>query len=85
MSDYPEHDKLEAVMEQSQAIGEFIDGNGKYVLAEWMEIEGFSRPQLIPVVRSISDILAEYFGIDMRTLESEKRAMLEKLRGMNNA
>ena len=85
MSDYPEHDKLKAVMEQSQAIGEFIDDNGKYVLAEWMEVEGYSHLQLTPVRRPINDILAEYFGIDMRTLESEKRAMLEKLRGMNNA
>ena len=85
MSEYPEHDKLEAVMEQSQAIGEFIDCNDKYVLAEWMEVEGFRGPRLVPVSRPINDILAEYFGIDMRTLESEKRAMLDKLKEMNNA
>ena len=85
MSEYPEHDKLKAVMEKSQAIGEFIDGNEKYVLAEWMKVEGFSYLQLVPVGRPINDILAEYFGIDMCTLESEKRAMLEKLKEMNNA
>ena len=87
MSEYPEHDKLKAVMEESRAIGEFLDGNDKYVLAEWVKVEGFMRPQLqlLPVGRPINDILAEYFGIDMRTLESEKRAMLEKLKEMNNA
>lgn len=85
MSEYPEHDKLKAVMEQSQAIGEFIENNGKYVLAESVAVEGYSHLQLIPVHRPINDILAEYFDIDLSALESEKRAMLEKLRGTNNA
>ena len=85
MSEYPEHDKLKAVMEQSQAIGEFIENNGKYVLAESVAVEGYRHLQLIPVHRPINDILAEYFDIDLSALESEKRAMLEKLRGTNNA
>ena len=32
MTDYPEHDKLRAVVDASQAIGEFIDSSG-YVLS----------------------------------------------------
>jgi hypothetical protein len=36
MSDYPEHEKLIEVKEQSQAIGEFLD-NSPYQLCWWRE------------------------------------------------
>ena len=55
------------------------------LFAESVAVEGYSHLQLIPVHRPINDILAEYFDIDLSALESEKRAMLEKLRGTNNA
>ncbi len=73
MSDYPEHDKLRHVKDESQAIGEFLDFGG-YVLGEY--IDG----RLQPVHGSISRILAEYFEIDEKKIEQEKRQMLDKLR-----
>lgn len=83
MTNYPEHEKLETIQETSQAIGEFLDF-GRYVLAEYQEIDGFSEPQLLPVTTPINDILATHFGIDLDTLEQEKRTMLDALREANS-
>lgn len=77
---FPEHTKLYAVKERSQAIGEFLD---------WLQIEkGFQlcRDQfgeLIPANVSLELLLGEHFGIDMKAIEVEKRAMLEEIRKAN--
>jgi hypothetical protein len=81
-SQYPEHDKLKAVQEESQCIGEFLDTCG-YTLAKWSkEPHLVDYAELVPV-GNIPDILAEYFDIDQNKLEEEKRAMLEKMRTAN--
>lgn len=78
MSDYPEHDKLHAVKDKSQAIGEFV---------EWLQEQGIhlaswhNGTQLRPWHESIEDLLARHFEIDLAKLEAEKRAMLDKIRG----
>lgn len=80
MSNYPEHDKLTAVAEQTQAIGEFV---------EWLEskgiflaryVEGSNYPRS---VHGFRDLLAEWAGIDQDKLEAEKRQMLNALRDAN--
>ncbi len=74
---YPEHEKLAAVADESQAIGAFLDSDQHpYVLSEWVTIEGYSEPRLMPVQKSIQQILAEYFDIDLQKIEAEKRQML---------
>lgn len=73
--DYPEHVKMMAVRDQSQAIGEFLD-NSRYVLAvpdRHDRLQGVSTP--------INQILANYFGIDLDKIEEEKRAMIASLGG----
>lgn len=66
MSDYPEHDKLSAVKSETQAQGEFL---------QWVcDEEG------IYLRRSINELLAEYHEIDLDKIETEKRAMLAKIR-----
>jgi hypothetical protein len=75
MSEYPEHDKLSAVQDQSQAIGDFL-ANGGYVLCEYTDESDYP----LPVQKSIQRLLAEWFDIDLDKLEREKRAMLEALR-----
>lgn len=80
---YPEHEKLLAVKDQTQVIGEFL---------EWLASRGIQlmRPSghenighdgWLPDTRSISTILADWAGIDEARLEREKRAMLERLQG----
>jgi hypothetical protein len=81
-SRYPEHDKLKAVQEESQTIGEFLDTCG-YTLAKWSkEPHLVDYSELVPV-GNIPDILAEYFCIDQNKIEAEKRAMLEEMRTVN--
>jgi hypothetical protein len=76
MADYPEHEKMLKIRNQSQAIGEFLEWleNEGIVLAEW---EG---DKLWPSRESISHFLASYFGINPLQLELEKRRMLETIR-----
>lgn len=80
MSDYPEHDKLTAIQEESQTIGEFLDTCG-YALCEIKG--GLTKDRFIPVRKPITDILAEYFCIDQQKIEAEKRAMLESMRDIS--
>ena len=78
---YPEHEKLKAVQEESQAIGEFLEFGG-YTLCEISDAHPDAFPWA-PVRKSINDILAEYFCIDQKKLEEEKRAMLESMRDIS--
>jgi hypothetical protein len=81
MSDYPEHDKLQAVKIESQAIGEFLDLNDQgIVAARWGDESVGDNPNRLYPVHGIEKILAKHFGIDLTVLEAEKRTMLESLR-----
>lgn len=96
MSEYPEHDKLQAISDESQTIGLFLDTSG-YTLCRVMYraphngIGALSETptkddqdgRLVPVSTPINDILADYFDIDQAKIEEEKRAMLDQLRAMN--
>lgn len=74
---YPEHEKINAVKDQSQTIGDFLDWIRRekgIVLANygnsdvaWLAPDGTAKERL----------LAEYFEIDLDALEAEKRAMLQ--------
>lgn len=66
MSEYPEHDRLRAVHGESQAQGEFL---------EWLTSE-----KGIYLGQGIAEILAEYHGIDLKKIDTEKREMLQKIR-----
>lgn len=83
--------KMAAVREQSQAIGEFLD-TSEYVLAEWVDCtrefhEGadisYGRcsedQHLVPVRKSIEQILADYFEIDLAKVEEERMQILHEL------
>lgn len=79
---YPEHEKLAAIAEHSQAIGEFLD-LGRWTLCELRDAgtrawDGAEIMNFVPV--DIQTALAEYFGIDRDAIEREKRQMLEALR-----
>lgn len=77
---YPEHEKLKPVASVSQEIGDFLDwlGNEKgYTICEFHE-EG--ADEYLPAYFKITELLAEYFGIDCKVLEQERRRMLTELR-----
>lgn len=79
-SKYPEHDKAEKIKNLSQACGEFL---------EWLQDEkgvhlaSYGDGELYQVDQSVSSLLAEFFGIDEKKLEAEKRAMLAEMRRAN--
>lgn len=93
MSDqnYPEHEKLQAVKDKSQAIGEFLEwlqDTKHYVIAQWEQVDPDTEPGessgadegLFSASINIEKLLAEYFHIDLAKLEQEKQAMLDKVR-----
>lgn len=87
MSDYPEHEKLHEVKDQSQACGQFVDwlAEEKGIhLAEWINVydewEDEHKQELVYARPRLTALLAEHFGIDEYKLELEKRAMLDEIR-----
>ncbi len=77
---YPEHEKLAAVSERSQIIGEFLDHCG-YTLCEFRSAPILSDyDEFLPARKSLQEVLADYFGIDLEVIEREKRAMLDAIR-----
>lgn len=82
MSRYPEHDKLRGIMDKSQAIGEFLEWLG---YEKGIQLGSFDdrTDRMWPISGSWQDLAAEWFGIDMRLIEQEKREMLEVQRQLN--
>lgn len=77
----PEIDKLRAVQSESQAQGNFLEwlfAEKELVLAQYSGEDWDHR--LWPITRSISDLLAEYHGIDLNKVEKEKLSILEAIR-----
>lgn len=76
---YPECEKMAAVKDKSQLIGEFI---------EWMRDEqGFEicirswySREYIPMGMTIKILLAKFFDIDLNEVEKERRQMLGEMR-----
>jgi len=78
---YPEHDKLHAVKDKSQLCGEFLEWlQGKYVFAEYCTTDPEHEGELWPARVSVEKLLAEFFNINTKKLEDEKRQILEECR-----
>lgn len=92
-----ELEKIVAVQEKAQAIGEFLDYDTKYVLARWVDctrelhseeeaFDGWSyvscplQEHLVPVSKSIRQVLADYFEIDLAKAEEEEMQLRHELR-----
>jgi hypothetical protein len=85
VSEYPEHEKLHAIKDKSQAIGEFLDFFLPSKGIVLMESFSARRPHdYVPTRRSIYSLLAEFFNIDQDKLDAEKEAMLTVLREAND-
>jgi hypothetical protein len=76
---YPEHEKLKKIQDQSQICGEFLE----WLNSEYEIVLCQSRGKLdlyYPCSQSREKLLAEFFDIDLDKLETEKRQMLEEMR-----
>jgi len=73
---FPEHEKLKAVREKSQAIGEFLD----WVNAEKrLCLAGWRGETLFRTNLSTQTLLAAFFDIDEAQVERERLAMLRQM------
>jgi len=77
MKRYKEHEKLQTVKDSSQTIGEFIEwcNNKGIFLGEYDRFD-----ELVPTRKNTETLLAEFFKIDLKKLEQEKRDMLNACR-----
>lgn len=81
---YSEHEKLKEVSSTSQKIGEFLDyyRHKGYDLYHYIE-DDTGDEILVRSRKSIQELLAEFFEIDLVKLEKEKEQMLEDIRKIN--
>lgn len=78
MANYPEHEKMRKISDQSQAVGDFLE----WVRSEkgWFLAQRDDETKRIwPASYSTVQLLAEFFEIDLDKIEDEKRAMLASL------
>ena len=73
----PECDKMRAVKEKSQAIGEFLEWLHSEKDITLCRLEGNYDYRIINI--STEKLLAEFFDIDLNKVEEEKRAILNLL------
>lgn len=72
----PELDKMKKVQDESQSLGAFLDwlqNERKIILCEYNNKD---EHYPFPIYKSIEQILAEYFKIDLKKCENERRAIL---------
>ena len=77
---YPEHEKLGAVAERSQACYDFVCWLGERGIELARRAAG---DELVPVQASMRVLLGEFFEIDHVRLEEEKVRMLNELAEAN--
>lgn len=87
MGKYPECEKLAAVKEKSQMLGEFLSwlrGNKEFELAKWGR-DDYGEDALMPTHASTESLLAEFFDIDMARVEKEHQDMIRELQKASDA
>jgi hypothetical protein len=91
MTVYPECEKMSKVAEKSQGIGDFLEWlreDKKIILGSVQEFvyvwDGKERikEEFSPFRYDTEKLLAEFFGIDLKKVEQEKREMLNEIRNL---
>ena len=85
---YPMHEKLKALGPSRVTVQSFIDwlfDQQGWEICEEAEYErgDSDRDRLIPIRKRREDIMALFFGIDLKILDNEKRTMLDHIRAQN--
>lgn len=82
--DTPELEKMKAHQPESQIIGSFLDwltNEKNREICTWDTTR--HREEFRPVGKTIEQTLAEYFDVDLKKVEEERRAVLEYAREIN--
>ena len=77
---YPECEKLGAVRDKSQLIGEFLDWLSDYEIVLARYNPNSRLDQLMEHSESTESLLAKFFDIDMGEVERERQQMIDDLR-----
>ena len=92
MIDYPECEKMQQVKEKSQELGFFLEWlTNRYDLCKWQDGRKdyfgdnsddyvYSPEGYYPDRKSIQDILADYFDIDLNKVAEEQAQILKEIR-----
>jgi len=84
---YPEHEKLKEIQPKSQAIHEFLleflQDKGIFLANYMLDEDGEKTDIIVPVYKNLSELVAEFYEIDLNVIENEKRAMLDEIRKAN--
>lgn len=83
MSNYPEHDKVMAVKDETEPAAAFIEWLGTQHLHLGRVEDGHRYLQ--PVHESLTTLLARWKGIDLAEFDREDAAILAKIREGNQA
>lgn len=81
-NDYPEHDRMRLISDESQSIGRFLDwlqDEKGCVICQSDEIFP-GEFEYAPIRTPPERLLAQYFDINLDVIENEKQQMLEELR-----
>jgi len=79
----PECEKMVAVQEKSQELSNFIDWlreQGYAICEERVYKDSYPPEQWVPLKKSFEQLFADYFSIDLKKVEEERRAILEEIR-----
>jgi len=76
VTQFPQLARMQAVQEQSQAIGEFIEWLGQNGMAICTSEEGLRGDRFYPVMVPTEELLARHFDVDLQAAEKERRATL---------
>jgi hypothetical protein len=80
--EYPEHSKLSAVQRETQAIHSFLEWLGDekgYFIAEW-DKDHPDGNMPFAIRENHTTLVAEFYEIDLKAFDNEKRDMIEKIR-----
>lgn len=75
---YPEHARLREVQQKSQAVHEFVYGLNEKGIFLAHRLVGSDT--VYPINKNLTELVAEFFEIDLKKLEEEKLDMLEEMR-----
>ena len=80
----PECEKMAAVQEKSRELTNFVDwlrdDQGYAICEEKTYDDTYPKEQWYPLRKSFEQLFADYFGIDLKKVEEERRALLEEIR-----
>ena len=89
----PELDKMKMIQSKYKVIGMFLEyllGEKGHTICRYAlkqdektkngDETGYKKDDLIPIFKSIEQMLAEYFGINLKKVEQERRRICRKMK-----